>query len=214
MSVPVFACRLTFIYLFLFTYSSRNISVWAPCRNLLMDLNTIVTQLQTWCDTWQFDFFLCTVCCLLHISRDHHNCRWHRQQWHNENNNYLHNKNNACGDNYEHYSIVNSIRYFARLVYRKTYYVRYTRIQNIRPDCSTTYVDVEYCYRPSRVVCRSVVCRSVCHTSQPCKNGFTDRDAVRVEDSRGRKEPLIRWSPGPPCEGAILRGKGAYHYKV
>ena len=26
----------------------------------------------------------------------------------------------------------------------------------IRPHCSTTYVDVAYCYRPSSVVCLSV----------------------------------------------------------
>ena len=36
----------------------------------------------------------------------------------------------------------------------------------VRPLRSTTYVDAAYCYRPS-----SVVCRSVCHTSEPCKNG-------------------------------------------
>ena len=34
---------------------------------------------------------------------------------------------------------------------------------------STTYVDAAYCHRPS-----SVVCRSVCHSSEPCKNGCTD----------------------------------------
>jgi len=45
----------------------------------------------------------------------------------------------------------------------------------IRPHRSTTYVDAVYCYRPS-----SVVCRSVRHTSDPCKNGWTDRDAVWV----------------------------------
>ena len=35
----------------------------------------------------------------------------------------------------------------------------------IRPHRSTTYVDTAYCYR------RSVVCRSVCHDGDPCKNG-------------------------------------------
>jgi len=30
----------------------------------------------------------------------------------------------------------------------------------------TTYVDAAYCYQLS-----SVVCLSVCHTSEPCKNG-------------------------------------------
>jgi len=43
----------------------------------------------------------------------------------------------------------------------------------IRLHRSTTYVDAAYCYRPS-----NAVCRSVCHTSGPCKNGCTDRDAV------------------------------------
>jgi len=44
----------------------------------------------------------------------------------------------------------------------------------IAPHRSTTHVHTAYCYRPSSVVCRSV-CRfvslSVCHTSEPCKNG-------------------------------------------
>jgi len=34
----------------------------------------------------------------------------------------------------------------------------------VRPHCSSTYVDAAYCYRLSRVVCRSV-----CHSSEPCK---------------------------------------------
>jgi len=59
------------------------------------------------------------------------------------------------------------------------------------------------------------VCLSVCHTSEPCKNGCTDRDAVWVEDLGGPKEPCIRWGPDPPLEGAILRGKErGVHYKV
>jgi len=38
----------------------------------------------------------------------------------------------------------------------------------------TTYVDAVCCCQPSSVVCQSVglsVCLSVCHTSEPCKNG-------------------------------------------
>jgi len=54
----------------------------------------------------------------------------------------------------------------------------------VRPHRSTT---VAYCYRPS-----SVVCRSVCHSSEPYKNGWTDREAVWVEDSGWPKEPCIR----------------------
>ena len=63
----------------------------------------------------------------------------------------------------------------------------------IRPHRSTTYVDAACCYRPS-----SVVCLSVCHTSEPCRNSCTDRDAVWVEDSGGPKKPCIRWGPVPP----------------
>ena len=40
-----------------------------------------------------------------------------------------------------------------------------------------------------------------------CKNSWTCPDAVWVMDSGGPKEACIRWGPGPPCEGAIIRGK-------
>jgi len=53
-----------------------------------------------------------------------------------------------------------------------------------------TYVDAAYCYQPS-----SVVCRSVCHTSEPCKNGCTDRDVIWVENSGGPKDTCVRWGP-------------------
>jgi len=49
---------------------------------------------------------------------------------------------------------------------------------------------------------------SVCPTSEPCKNGCTDRDAVWVQDSSGPKEPCIRCGSRSPWEGAILRGNG------
>ena len=78
-------------------------------------------------------------------------------------------------------------------------------------------VDAAYCYRPNSVVCRSVclpVCRSVCHTSEPCKNGSTDRDAVCVVDSGGPREPCIRWGPDPQWEGTFLTGDEASHCKV
>jgi len=73
----------------------------------------------------------------------------------------------------------------------------------IRPHCSTTYVDAAYCYWPS-----SVVCRSVCRTSEPCKNGWTNQDALWVMDSGGPKEPCIKWGTDPPWEVAIFRGRG------
>jgi len=37
-------------------------------------------------------------------------------------------------------------------------------------------------YRPSSLVCLSVG-RSACHTSEPCKNGWTDQDAICAEHS-------------------------------
>jgi len=73
----------------------------------------------------------------------------------------------------------------------------------------TAYVDAVYCYRPSSVVCRSV-CLSICHTSEPCENGLTDRDAVWVEDSDGPREPCIRWGPDISSEDAILGTRRAH----
>jgi len=74
----------------------------------------------------------------------------------------------------------------------------------IWPHRSTTYVYASYCYRPS-----SVVCRSVGHTSDPCKNGWSERDAVWVEHSSGPKEACIRW-----CAQCTLAPPGEYHWTV
>jgi len=61
----------------------------------------------------------------------------------------------------------------------------------------TTYIAAVCCYRPSSVVCLSI-CWSACHTSEPCKNGWTDRHTVWVEDSGGPREPCIRWGSRSP----------------
>jgi len=45
-------------------------------------------------------------------------------------------------------------------------------MDNVTTHRSTTYVDAAYCYR------RTMVCRSVCHDREHCKNRWTDRDAV------------------------------------
>jgi len=50
------------------------------------------------------------------------------------------------------------------------------------------------------------VCRSVCHSSEPCKNRWTDRDAV-WDLSGGPKETCIRW-----C--CTLAPPGEYHWTV
>ena len=79
----------------------------------------------------------------------------------------------------------------------------------IRPLGSTTYVDAACSYRPS-----SVVCRSVCHTSEPCKNGCTEGAAVWVEDSGGPREPCIRWGSRSPHGNGNFEGKWASDCKV
>jgi len=48
---------------------------------------------------------------------------------------------------------------------------------------------------------------SVCHSREPCKNRWTDRDAVWVVDSGGPRNNVLGVSRSS-CEGAILRGKG------
>jgi len=58
------------------------------------------------------------------------------------------------------------------------------------------------------------VCRSVCHDREPCRNCWTDRDAVWVMDSGWPTEACIRWVQIPQREGAIFRGKLAAHCKV
>jgi len=40
--------------------------------------------------------------------------------------------------------------------------------------------------------------------SETCKNGWSDRDAVCVEDSGGQKEPPIRYGPALRAEYCIV----------
>jgi len=71
----------------------------------------------------------------------------------------------------------------------------------IGPHRSISYIDAACCYRPS-----SMVCQSICHSSEPCKT--TEPTAMpfglwaRV-DSRN----VLVGGPDPPCEGASFRGK-------
>ena len=70
------------------------------------------------------------------------------------------------------------------------------KLQIFRLHRSTMYVDAAYCYRPSSMICWSVclsVSLSVCHTSEPCKNGCTDRHAFWVEDSGGPRSCHGKW---------------------
>jgi len=70
----------------------------------------------------------------------------------------------------------------------------------------TTYADAVYCSRPSSVVCRSV---ALVHTSGPCRNVWSNQDAIWVEDSDGPMKPCIRWgSISPDGKGQFWGGKG------
>jgi len=54
-----------------------------------------------------------------------------------------------------------------------------------------------------------VVCRSVCHASEPCKNGWTDEMPFRLWTRTGPKNHELHGGPEPLAwEGAIL-GKGS-----
>jgi len=60
------------------------------------------------------------------------------------------------------------------------------------------------------------VCGSVRHISELCKNDWTNRDGVWVEDSDGPRNRVLDEGPDSPWKGAraILRGHGAAHCKV
>jgi len=63
-------------------------------------------------------------------------------------------------------------------------------------------VDAACCYRWS-----GMVCRSVCHDHEPCKNSWTVRDAVWDVDSDGLKEPDIRWGSDTPTWRGNFEGE-------
>ena len=55
----------------------------------------------------------------------------------------------------------------------------------------------------------ALVCLSVCHTSEPCKNGWTDQDAVWVVGLDGPKELCIgKGVQIPHGKGQFWEGKG------
>ena len=77
-----------------------------------------------------------------------------------------------------------------------------TALYCYRPHRSTTCLDAACCYRPS-----SVVRRSVCYSSEPCKNGQTDRDAAWVEDSGWPNELCMRWGVRSSMERGNVEGR-------
>jgi len=64
-------------------------------------------------------------------------------------------------------------------------------------------VDAAYCYNRSSVVCVSV-CLSVGHVREPCKNGWTNRDAVgELGPSNHTLDGVEKMSPDPAPEWAM-----------
>ena len=55
---------------------------------------------------------------------------------------------------------------------------------------------------------------SVCHTSESCKNGCTDRAAVWVEDLGGSGNHVLDGGPDPPMGRSKFLGEWASHCKV
>jgi len=64
------------------------------------------------------------------------------------------------------------------------------------------YVDAAYCYRLS-----SVVCLSVCHSSEHCRNGWTDEMPFGLRTHVGPGNHVLHRGPDPPWEEAMLRGE-------
>jgi len=62
-----------------------------------------------------------------------------------------------------------------------------------------------------------VVCLSLCHTSEPCKNGYTARDAVWVEDSGsgGPREGhhVLDGGPDSPWKRDNFEGRPIVKYR-
>jgi len=69
----------------------------------------------------------------------------------------------------------------------------------IRPHRGTTYVDAAYCYRPSSVIC---------HTSEPCTNGWTDRDTIWLRTQVGPGNHVLDGGPDPHEKGQFCGMKG------
>jgi len=51
------------------------------------------------------------------------------------------------------------------------------------------------------------ICRSVWHSRQPCKNGWTDRDAVWVMDLGRPNYRVSHGVPDPPMRRGNFEGK-------
>ena len=74
----------------------------------------------------------------------------------------------------------------------------------VRPHYSTTYVDAACCYRPSRVVCLSLVV-SPAKTAEPIEMSFG------LWTRMGPRNHVLDGDPDSWWKGVILREEGAAH---
>jgi len=71
----------------------------------------------------------------------------------------------------------------------------------IRPHHSTTYLDAAYCYRPS-----SVVCLSVCHSSETAEMVELTKMPFGWRTWVGPRNHVLDGGSDPPWKWAIFRG--------
>jgi len=73
---------------------------------------------------------------------------------------------------------------------------------HFRPHRSTTYIDAASCYKPSSMVCRSVIVVSPAKMVEPIEMPFGLKTWV------GPRNHVLDVGPDPPCEGAVFWGGG------
>ena len=65
-----------------------------------------------------------------------------------------------------------------------------------------------------RVAWSVVVCLSVCHSSEPCKNGSTDRDAVYARTRVDPRNYVVDGGSDLSTGRGNYKGKGAARCKI
>jgi len=71
------------------------------------------------------------------------------------------------------------------------------------------HVDAAYCYRPS-----SVVCRSVCHASEPCKTAEPIEMPFGLRTQVDAGNHVLDGGPDPLMGTGNFQGKGESHCKI
>jgi len=81
-----------------------------------------------------------------------------------------------------------------------------------RSNCRCYAASQYYVRRCGLLLQTKRVCRSVCHSSEPCRNSWTDLDGVWVEDFGGPKDRVLGGVQIAPNEGAIFRPRHALRH--